>query len=43
LRNRIEYPILSFDGIPLFRVAVKRLVTAVMDLLKKFERRLVRW
>jgi hypothetical protein len=36
LRNRVEYPILSFDGIPLFRVAVKRLVTAVMDLLKEF-------
>jgi 3-oxoacyl-[acyl-carrier-protein] synthase III len=36
LRNRIEYPILSFDGIPLVRVAVKRLVTAVMDLLKEF-------
>lgn len=36
LRNRIEYPILSFDGIPRFHVAVKRLVTAVMDLLKEF-------
>jgi hypothetical protein len=28
--------ILSFDGILLFRVAVKWLVTAVTDLLKEF-------
>jgi 3-oxoacyl-[acyl-carrier-protein] synthase III len=36
LRNRIEYPILSFDGIPLVRVAVKRLVTAGWFCSRKF-------